>query len=222
MLYEYAPSVRKMSVVSAFFLNDCFLKYIQKSVFLFFIRFVKFENWVDKLNNSNPVCGKVYCTGQCKMTMQLGYITFWKFTTFSIASIWKTMLAPAHELDQELFRHPNQSPIGIHKTNHIGQWEKPALAQDIVAHVMSPVSLIFIICEQTGGAMIRSKDCPSLLPSAGNKGSLPAGFDCSTSMSTFLTCSSFLITCRRLSCTEGRSLGQFFLNLRYLKFCLVD
>ena len=77
MLYEYAPSVRKMSVISAFFLNDCFLKYIQKSVFLFFIRFVKFENWVDKLNNSNPVCGKVCCTGQYKMTMQLSYITFW-------------------------------------------------------------------------------------------------------------------------------------------------
>ena len=75
------------------------------------------------------------------------------------------MLAPAHELDQELFRHPNQSPIGIHKTNYIGQWEKPAIAQDIVAHVMSPAGLIFIICEQTGGAMIRSKDCPSLLPS---------------------------------------------------------
>ena len=82
------------------------------------------------------------------MTMQLSYITFLKFTTFSVASIWKTMLSPAHELHQEMFCHPNQSPIGIHKTNYIGQWEKPAIAQDIVAHVMSPAGLIFIICEQ--------------------------------------------------------------------------
>ena len=79
-------------------------------------------------------------------------------------------------------------------------------------------SLLHIRQVMTGEARIRSNDSPSLLPSAGNKGSLPAGLNWSSSTSTFLISSSCLTSWTRSLCTDGRSFGQFFLNFKNSKF----
>ena len=59
---------------------------------------------------------------------------------------------------------------------------------------------------------------PSLLPSAGSNGSLPIRLNCSWLTSTLLNWSSLLTSWSSSRCTEGRSFGQFFRNLRNSTF----
>ena len=66
--------------------------------------------------------------------------------------------------------------------------------------------------------MILSKEIPSLFASAGNNGSLPVGFNCFSSKSTFVICNSFLTNWSSSSWTIGRRLGQFLRYFWYSKY----